>query len=208
LSNDQFQAAAVQVEEARGRQRRRRLWTAAAAALLIWVGVTLAYFRLGGDSGQRAQPPKPNTQPTLPDGRHFGYVRKVHTESSPATIDFDVARFLVGAAAQRAAKEDGILAPGEPVSNDYHIRNQDQRTRALVIAADARVTAALPVTVLSVRPPPPCRIGVRSPGCQRFPVTITDFLASFTAGGRGNQGRYWVTVRGDRVIAIREQYVP
>ena len=196
------------IEEARRRQRWRRLWTAAAAALLSGVAVALAYFRLGGDMGQRTQLPEPNTKPSLPDGRHFGYVRKVDTQTSPATIDFDVARFLVGAAAQRAARQDGIPAPGEPLSNDYYIRNQDQRTRALVVAADARVTAALPVTVLSVLPPPPCRIGASSPGCQGFRVTVADFLAAFAASGRGNQGRYWVTVRSDRVIAIREQYVP
>jgi len=196
------------IEEARRRQRRRRLWTAAAVALLIGAGVVLAYFRFGGDRGQRAQLPEANTQPSLPDGRYFGYVRKVDAQTSPATIDFDVARFLVGAAAQRAARQDGIPAPGEPVSNDYYIRNQDQRTRALVVAADAGVTAALPVTVLSVLPRPPCRIGASSPGCQGFPVTVADFLAAFGASGRGNQGRYWVTVRSDRVIAIREQYVP
>jgi hypothetical protein len=39
-------------------------------------------------------------------------------------------------------------------------------------------------------------------------VTVADFLAAFAASGRGNQGRYWVTIRGDKVIAIREQYVP
>jgi hypothetical protein len=74
-------------------------------------------------------------------GEQFGYIRSVSTAGPAATLTFDEAEFLTGDEAQRAAVEDGALPPGEPVSNDYYIRNSDKSTRALPIATDAEITA-------------------------------------------------------------------
>ena len=42
----------------------------------------------------------------------FGYIRSVSTAGPSATLAFDEAEFLTGEEAQRAAEEDGVLAPG------------------------------------------------------------------------------------------------
>ena len=131
-------------------------------------------------------------------GEQFGYIRSVSTAGPAATLAFDEAEFLTGDEAQRAAVEDGALPPGEPVSNDYYIRNPDKSTRTLPIATDAEITA---------RRCPLCRNGQ--------PGNVDDFLGSFMKKGqtyadpyRGAESLYWLTIEDGTVVAIDEQYVP
>ena len=128
----------------------------------------------------------------------FGYIRSVSTAGPAATLAFDEAQFLTGDEAQRAAVEDGALPPGEPVPNDYYIRNPDKSTRTLPIATDAEITA---------RRCPLCRNG--------RPGEVDDFLGSFMKKGqtyadpyRGAKSLYWLTIEDGTVVAIDEQYVP
>jgi hypothetical protein len=128
----------------------------------------------------------------------FGYIRSVSTAGPTATLAFDAAEFLVGDEAQRAAEEDGAVPRGEPVPNDYYVRNPDKSTKTLRVAADAEITA---------RRCHLCRDGQ--------PGTVDDFLASFmrTAQGyadpyRGAKSQYWLTIDDGTVVAIDEQYVP
>lgn len=139
-------------------------------------------------------------QQLLADGRWFGYVRGVDTSASPQTIGFDVAEFLVGGAAQRAAAADGAISPGEPVSNDYYVRNPSKTVRTLALMTNTRVRV--------VRCPSSCSEGHAG--------VLADFLASFadadpkTLGDdyRGTESQYWVTLAAGRVVEIDEQYVP
>jgi hypothetical protein len=131
-------------------------------------------------------------------GEQFGYIRSVSRAGPAATLAFDEAEFLTGDEAQRAAVEDGALPPGEPVSNDYYIRNPDKSTRTLLIATDAEITA---------RRCPLCRNG--------RPGNVDDFLGSFMKKGqtyadpyRGAESLYWLTIEDGTVVAIDEQYVP
>ena len=131
-------------------------------------------------------------------GEQFGYIRSVSTAGPAATLAFDEAEFLTGGEAQHAAVEDGALPPGEPVSNDYYIRNPDKSTRTLPIATDAEITA---------RRCPLCRNGQ--------PGNVDDFLGSFLMKGqtyadpyRGAKSLYWLTIEDGTVVAIDEQYVP
>jgi hypothetical protein len=131
-------------------------------------------------------------------GEQFGYIRSVSAAGPAATLAFDEAEFLTGDEAQRAAVEDGALPPGEPVSNDYYIRNPDKSTRTLPIATDAEITA---------RRCPLCRNGQ--------PGNVEDFLGSFMRKGRtyadpyrGAESLYWLTIEDGTVVAIDEQYVP
>ena len=131
-------------------------------------------------------------------GEQFGYIRSVSTAGPAATLAFDEAEFLTGDEAQRAAVEDGALPPGEPVSNDYYIRNPDKSTRTLLVATDAEITA---------RRCPLCRNG--------RPGNVDDFLGSFMKKGqtyadpyRGAESLYWLTIEDGVVVAIDEQYVP
>jgi hypothetical protein len=128
----------------------------------------------------------------------FGYIRSVSTAGPSATLAFDEADFLTGEEAQRAAEEDGVIKPGEPVPNDYYIRNPDKSTQTLPIATDAKITA---------RRCSLCRNGQ--------PGNLEDFLASFMKTGqtyadpyRGAETQYWLTIEDGTVVAIDEQYVP
>ncbi len=136
----------------------------------------------------------------LVDGRHFGYVRSVDTDASPATIDVDVAEFLSGEEANAAAVEDGVIPPGEPVPNDYYIRNEDKDLVTVAVADDVAVT--------HIQCPDSCTEGV--PG--QFDAFAASFDApsdgSLAAEYRGAQSQYWITVEGGEVVAIDEQYVP
>jgi hypothetical protein len=128
----------------------------------------------------------------------FGYIRSVSTAGPSATLAFDEAEFLTGEEAQRAAEEDGVVKPGEPVPNDYYIRNPDKSTQTLPIATDAKITA---------RRCSLCRNGQ--------PGNLEEFLASFMKTGqtyadpyRGAEAQYWLTTEDGTVVAIDEQYVP
>ena len=134
------------------------------------------------------------------DGRHFGYVQSVDASASPATISVDVAEFLSGEAAQAAAVEDGVIAEGEPVPNDYYVRNPAKDAVTLDVAEDVRVT--------HVQCPGSCAEGI--------PGQFDAFASSFDDPGektledeyRGSQSQYWITVRDGEVVAIDEQYLP
>lgn len=128
----------------------------------------------------------------------FGYIRSVSTAGPTATLAFDEAEFLTGEEAQRAAEEDGAVPAGDPVPNDYYVRNPDKSTETLRVAADAEITA---------RRCSLCREGQ--------PGNVDDFLASFMREGltyadpyRGAKSQYWLTIEDGAVVAIDEQYVP
>src|SRR5262245_64633258 len=157
----------------------------------------------GGDSDDGTpEASGTTTQATTTDksvpNEQFGYIRSVSTAGPAATLAFDEAEFLTGQEAQRAADEDGLIQPGEPVPNDYYIRNPDKSTQTLPIANDAMITAHR----CSL-----CRNGQ--------PGNLEDFLASFMKTGqtfedpyRGAEGLYWLTIEDGTVVAIDEQYVP
>ena len=155
----------------------------------------------GGDEAGSPETPGTTTGMTTQSqaaGEQFGYIRSVSTAGPAATLAFDEAEFLTGEEAQRAAEEDGVVPPGEPVPNDYYIRNPDKTTQTLPIATDAKITA---------RRCPLCRKGK--------PGDLEDFLASFMKTGqtyadpyRGAESLYWLTIEDGTVVAIDEQYVP
>ena len=163
-------------------------------ALLVSLALVAAGCGGGGDEKAAIEP----TQTETATAEHFGYIRGVSTAGPAATLAFDEAQFLTGDAAQKAAEEDGVVAPGEPVPNDYYIRNPDKTTRTLRIANDAKITAKRCTL---------CRNG--------RPGQLAPFLASFTKGRqtyadpyRGKYALYWLTIQDGEVTGIDEQYVP
>lgn len=119
----------------------------------------------------------------IPNGRHFGFVVRIAADRS---IAFDETEFLVGEEAQRAAEAAGAVSPGEPVSNDYFIRNPNRSTTTLRVARGVRVTV--------VRCPTSCREGFRSR------------LGALETGA--DHPPYWVTTADGVVTRIDQQYVP
>ena len=175
---------------------------------MLLLSFALVAAGCGGGGADKAAPeptqtstqpaPTPAPTPGPSPAEHFGYIRSVSTAGPAATLAFDEAEFLTGDAAQRAAEEEGVVARGETVPNDYYIRNRDQTTQTLRIASDAKITA---------KRCPLCRDGRDG--------QLGPFLASFMRGRqtfadpyRGKYSLYWLTIRGREVAAIDEQYAP
>ena len=171
---------------------------------MLLLSLALVAAGCGGGAADKAapEPTQTSTQPAPTPGpspaEQFGYIRSVSTAGPAATLAFDEAEFLTGDAAQKAAEEDGVVAPGETVPNDYYIPNRDQTTQTLRIANDAKITA---------KRWPLCRHGRDG--------QLDPFLASFMKGRqtfadpyRGKYSLYWLTIKDGEVAAIDEQYVP
>jgi hypothetical protein len=169
--------------------------------LLACAALVLLLSACGGGGGEGASgSPEPTQTSTTSSAplEHFGFIRSVSTAGPAATLAFDEAEWLTGKEAQKAAEEDGVVPPGEPVPNDYYIRNPDKTTRTIPIANDASITAKR----CSL-----CRGGK--------PGELGPFLESFSKGRqtfadpyRGKYSLYWLTIEDGRVVAIDEQYVP
>lgn len=121
-----------------------------ALASLIVFGGSLSFASCGSETtpSSKTSPvqtsPYPYTNPIKTegssparlagDGRYFGYVRSVASESQPPTLSFDVSQFFFGKDVQTAAEEDGAVAPGEAVSNDHYDRNANTQAQTLAVA--------------------------------------------------------------------------
>ena len=143
----------------------------------------------------KAPTTEPPTTAALDDGRHFGYVKGM--DASAKTLVFDLAYFLSGEEANKAAAEDGVIEAGETVDNDYYIRNQNTRLRTVPYASSVKITL------------------VNWPDCCSNPVDgdVSKFVASFQPSGKddlymGPDSQYWLTVQDGTVVQIEEQYLP
>ena len=138
--------------------------------------------------------PTVTTSPAaLEDGRHFGFITSI--EANTGRMVFDLAEFLTGDEANRAAIEDGVLEPGQSIDNDYYIRNRNPKLRDLLVAPDVQI------------------ILVNWPNCCETTVNglLEDFAASFAAPTddyHGATSPYWLTIDGGFVTKIEEQYLP
>ena len=170
--------------------------------LLLSLALVAAGCGGGGADKAAPEPTQTSTQPAPTPGpsaaEQFGYIRSVSTAGPAATLAFDEAQFLTGDAAQKAAEEDGVVAPGEAVPNDYYIRNRDQTTQTLRIANDARITA---------KRCPLCRHG-RDGQLEPFLASFMKGRQTFADPYRGKYSLYWLTIKDGEVAAIDEQYVP
>jgi len=147
------------------------------------------------------------------DGRYFGYVRSADAGSQPQTIGFDVAQFFFGEDVQKAAEEDGAVAPGEAVSNDHYERDRRKEIHVLAVAPDVQVTPGLPASFLlshvSRETLKNCSVQPLGADCA---VSPSEFFAAakqmkeYAAGYPGIP--VWVTIREGRVVRIDEQYFP
>jgi hypothetical protein len=141
------------------------------------------------------------TAPVKPPPREiaqFGYVRSLAPTGNVYELRFDPALFLTGETARRAALQDGVIGPGEPVPNDYYIVNADRR--ALVY----RVLRNAPVTVITSKPFGSTRITV---------AELAALLHGRNPGHRklfdpGRHLGYWIRVQSDTVRSLDQQYQP
>jgi len=131
----------------------------------------------------------------------YGHIRSLARTGHGFELRFDPALWLTGVTAERAAVEDGRLQPGEPVPNDYYIRDESHRLLTYVVARGARVTVVTrgartttPITVAELAQ----IIAGRNP--QHRPLLI-----------RGNHLGFWIRVAKrdpNAVVSLDEQYQP
>jgi hypothetical protein len=126
----------------------------------------------------------------------YGHVKSVTRKGARFELRFDPALFLTGETARRAAVEDGALPPGEPIPNDYYIRDESHRLLTFLVPAAARVTVIT-------------RDQTRSAG-----ITVAE-LAQIVKGKNpkhrrlyGPQLGYWIHVSIDTVRSLEQQYQP
>ncbi len=138
-----------------------------------------------------APSPSPSPEPTtnsLPNGRHPALLTGIDVAASRITID--VVQFFTGTAASTAAAEDG--ATEVPPPNDYWVRNSNPLLRTLMIAPDARIT----VNTLA---------GEETGNTRKDVVIDLRKLASYPSlAGR----LFWLTVSGNTVTVLTEQFLP
>ena len=167
----------------------RTLGVVASAAVL---GVTVISSGASAPQGtaQLAGPPPSIVQ--------YGYLRSLVRSGSAYRMRFDPAFWLSGETANRAAVEDGVLAPGDAVPNDYYIRNESKKQLDYTVPRNARATI------------------VTNPagGLRSTRIAVSELAA--IVKGQNPKGRklygpdlgYWARIAVDRVLALDQQYQP
>jgi hypothetical protein len=152
----------------------------------------------GGAGGGNALPgpsflPDPPLVP--PKQRVFyGHAKSLVRRGGHWELRVDPAEFLSGLTATRAAVDDGAIAPGDAVPNDYYVRDEGHELLTF------RVPAGVPITVVA-------------PGIEATRIPVSE-LAKVLAGERTRQrlfepkAGFWIRVAGDTARAMDQQYQP
>jgi hypothetical protein len=162
--------------------------------LVAVVGVTVALVLFFA----RDTAPEPVAAQPCGD-RMFGHVRSLERRADRYELRFDPAFWLSGETANTAAAEDGAVAPGEPVPNDYYIVDESKRTLRYFVRPGAHVT----VLVNN-------RTGILS-----TPITVSELAEIVHTGKSGRRTLFeslesgvWIRVKVDTVCSLDQQYRP
>ncbi len=129
----------------------------------------------------------------LSDGRHFGYIVFVDVQTSPPTMEFDLAYWFTEGA-EEAAIEDGVIEPGEPLPTGYYVRNLNPRLRTLVI--DPEVVVRLVDGPLEFAP----GLVGEEVSLARLATLVNEQPEKLVTG------LFWAILEGGRVTLIEEQW--
>jgi hypothetical protein len=128
----------------------------------------------------------------------FGQIRSLTRAGDRYEMRFDPALILSGEAANRAAAEDGVVEPGEPVPNDNYVVDESKRAYTYLVADDVKVTVL-------VRSSPeqwgPTRVMVAELAKILDGTTELDLFEPLDTG-------VWITIDVDTVRSIYQQYRP
>lgn len=138
-------------------------------------------------------PPTGHPSRVLPDGRYPAYLSAIDVPGR--TITFDVIQWFTGDAAEEAYHQDHPEIEGGP-PNGYYIRNLNPRFRTLPVRQNVSVE------VVWLRP-----------DAAVEPTTFESLPDYFTGDVRHDDkyvwyDPFWLTVHGDLVESIVEQYIP
>ena len=132
--------------------------------------------------------------------RTFGHIRSLaRGDSGRWVMRFDPAWFTSGVTANRAAAEDGVVAPGQPVPNDNYRVDEGHRLLTYLVAPRARVTVL-------TRHGDPAQFGAT-------PISVPE-LGALVRGEKpvqlfeGLDTGVWLRVHVDTVCRVDQQYVP
>lgn len=173
---------------------------AAVAALLVAIGIVS--WRLVEAPGTAAA--SAATKPCSTDQQIFGRIHSL-TPLTPAKdtyeLRFDPAWFLTGETANEAAVEDGAIAPGDSVPNDYYIVGEGHRLLTYLVPTSARVHVLIQGAPLDESGSPSRDVSV--PELARLvageqPVKLFESLDSGV----------WLRVKNDTVCSLEQQYRP
>lgn len=140
--------------------------------------------------------------PAAPAGQMvmWGHIKSLARKGGRFEMRFDPAWWLGGVAAERAAVQDGVIAPGDSVPNDYYIVDETHRLLTYVVSAKARAT-------------------VLNKGLRPKVVTVSE-LAQMVKGtypqkqslfDRTNHLGFWIRVGHkypNPVLSLDQQYQP
>jgi hypothetical protein len=127
----------------------------------------------------------------------YGHVKSLKRAGDRFELRVDPAFWLGGLTAQRAAVEDKAVAPGEPVPNDYYIRDETHRLLTYRVPSNVRVT------VLTYKG-----------SIRGTPISVREYSA-LLAGRNPRHLRlfepkagFWIRVATDTVRSLEQQYQP
>lgn len=111
-------------------------WLRPAAAL-----VSLALVVSGCIVSSESDHPTDPTPVLSPaDGEMFALVTVGTDEGDAITFGIDPAQMLSGEEARQKAVEDGVIAEGEDLPNDFYIANDEKTLELVQLADDARIS--------------------------------------------------------------------
>lgn len=124
----------------------------------------------------------------------FGHIASLRKTGQDYELRFDPAMTLAGITANTAAAEDGAVAPGEPVPNDYYTIDEGHR-------------------LLTYRVPAGAHVSVLTKGVEATEITVAE-LAELVAGTSDMElwepitTGFWALVDIDTVLSLDQQYRP
>ena len=143
-----------------------------------------------------------NTEPTgLGPPRlrvEFGHVKSLTRVGGRYEMRFDPAFILSGETANRAAAEDGVVQPGEPVPNDNYTVDESPRAYTYLVADDVKVTVLVRTSPEKWGPTPVELADL---------VKILDGTSELDLFEPLDTG-VWITIDVDTVRSVYQQYRP
>jgi hypothetical protein len=169
-------------------------------AVLILAAGAVGLSRALSDSPTTAAAAEPPPAPVRCQGdRVFGHIESLKAVGDHYELRFDPAWFLSGETANRAAAEDGAVAPGEPVPNDNYVVEEGHRLLTYLVRPSAHVTVL-----------------VRSGGQGDFgskTIKVAE-LAELVEGKKpvelseSLESGIWLRVHIDTACSVEQQYRP
>lgn len=122
----------------------------------------------------------------------FGHIRALARHGDHYVLRFDPADLLEGSTARMAAAADGVIKPGDVVTNDFYIRDTDHKVLTYIVPGNAKVTVA-------------ARTG-------STPIHVFELARAETTGHARRQYNpaigFWISVSHDAVRRLDQMYLP